>query len=191
MPEPRYLTRADAEALAQKVLSFSTADEARVNLNSGSEGNTRFAVNQVSTSGDAYDANVTVTSAFGKKVASATTNRFDDESLRQVVQTSERLARLVPEDPEYLGELPPQEYLPVEPFFENTANITPEQRARAVMEVAGPAQRQSLISTGFLTHFTGSQTVANKKGLFAYARGTGISFTTTVRTPDGTGSGWA
>ena len=66
MPEPRYLTRADAEALAQKVLSFSTADEARVNINSGTEGNTRFAVNQVSTAGDAYDANITVTSAFGK-----------------------------------------------------------------------------------------------------------------------------
>ncbi len=66
---PRYLSRADAEALAQKVLSFSTADEARVNIFSGSQGNTRFARNQVSTSGDTYDANVTVTSAFGKKVA--------------------------------------------------------------------------------------------------------------------------
>ena len=53
MPEPRYLSRSDAEALAQKVLSFSTADEARVNINSGTEGNTRFAVNQVSTAGDA------------------------------------------------------------------------------------------------------------------------------------------
>ncbi|MBW3569729.1 MAG: TldD/PmbA family protein [Gemmatimonadetes bacterium] len=191
MPEPRYLSRADAEALAQKVLSFSTADEARVNINSATEGNTRFAVNQVSTAGDAYDANISVTSAFGKKTASATTNRFDDESLRQVVQTSERLARLVPEDPEYMGELPPQQYLPVEPFFESTANLTPEQRARAVMEITAPAARQNLISTGFLTHFAGSQAVANKRGLFAYARATGVSFTTTVRTPDGTGSGWA
>ena len=191
MPAPRYLSRADAEALAQKILSFSTADEARVNLNSGTEGNTRFAVNQVSTAGDAYDANVTVTSAFGKKTASATTNRFDDESLRQVVQMSERLARLVPEDPEYMGELPPQQYLPVEPFFDSTANLTPEQRARAVTEITAPAARQNLISTGFLTHFAGSNAVANKKGLFAYARATGVSFTTTVRTPDGTGSGWA
>jgi predicted Zn-dependent protease len=191
MPEPRYLSRSDAEALAQKVLSFSTADEARVNINSGTEGNTRFAVNQVSTAGDAYDANISITSAFGKKTASATTNRFDDESLRQMVQTSERLARLVPEDPEYMGELPPQEYLPVEPFFESTANLSPEQRARAVMEITGPAARQNLISTGFLTHFAGSNAVANKSGLFAYARNTGVSFTTTVRTPDGTGSGWA
>ena len=191
MAEPRYLSRADAEALAQKVLSFTTADEARVNLNSATSGNTRWAMNQVSTSGDTYDANVTVTAAFGKKVASATTNRFDDEGLRQVVQTAERLAKLVPEDPEYLGELPPQQYLPVEPYFDATANLTPEARARAVMQIAGPAARQNLSSIGYLSHFTGSNAVANKRGLFAYARGTNSSLTTTVRTPDGTGSGWA
>jgi predicted Zn-dependent protease len=191
MADNRYLSRSDAEALAQKVLSFSTADEARVNINSGTQGNTRFAQNQVSTAGDAFDANVTITSAFGKKTASATTNRLDDEGLRQMVQTSERLARLVPEDPEYMGELEPQQYISSEPYFDSTAGITPEARARAVMEIAGPAMRQNLVSTGFLSHFTGNNTVANKKGLFAYARGTGVSFTTTVRTADGTGSGWA
>jgi predicted Zn-dependent protease len=188
---PRYLSRSDAEAIAQKVLSFSTADDARVNLSSGSVGNTRFARNQVSTSGDAYDANVTVTSAFGKRTASATTNSLDDEALRTVVQSSERLARLVPEDPEYLGELPPQQYPAVEPFFESTAEMTPTDRARAVMQVAGPAARQSLLSTGYLSHVTRSAAVANKKGLFAYARGTSFGISTTVRTEDGTGSGWA
>jgi predicted Zn-dependent protease len=191
MAEPRYLSRADAEALAQKVLSFTTADEARVNLNSATTGNTRWAMNQVSTSGDSYDATVTVTAAFGKKVASATTNRFDDEGLRQVVQTAERLARLVPEDPEYLGELGPQQYARSEPYFDVTANLSPEERARAVMQIAGPAARQNLVSTGFLVHFTGSNAVATKRGLFAYARSTNSSLTATVRTPDGTGSGWA
>ncbi|HEX6910206.1 MAG TPA: metallopeptidase TldD-related protein, partial [Longimicrobium sp.] len=57
--------------------------------------------------------------------------------------------------------------------------------------VAGPAARQNLVSTGYLSHATTSTAVANKKGLFAYARGTGASLSTTVRTPDGTGSGWA
>ena len=190
MPE-RYLPRADAEAIAQKVLSFSTADDARVNLFSTSTGNTRFAQNQVSTAGDTYDVNVTVTSAFGKRTASATTNSLDDASLRGVVQTSERLARLVPEDPEYLGELPPQQYLPVEPFFDSTADMTPADRARAVMQVAGPAAQRNLVSTGYLFHSTNATAVANKKGLFAYARGTRFNLSATVRTPDGTGSGWA
>lgn len=191
MADNRFFTRAEAEAIAAKVLGFSRADEARVNLSSTVTGNTRFAQNQVSTSGDTRNGSVTVTSAWGKKVASATTNRFDDESLRQVVETSERLARLVPEDPEYLGELGPQQYPQSAGFFESTANLTPEERARAVVAVTRPAQRQGLVSTGFLTIVAGANAVASKKGLFAYNRSSRVNYTTTVRTQDGTGSGWA
>jgi predicted Zn-dependent protease len=191
MPDKKFISREEAEAIARRALSFSTADDARVNLQSATHGNTRFARNQVSTAGDAYDATVAVTSAFGKKTASATTNRFDDESLRAVVQTSERLARLVPEDPEYLGELGPQQYLQSSGYFQSTADLTPEQRAAAVRAITDPADRQGLISTGFLDILIGSRAVATKKGLFAYQTGTVVNLTTTVRTPDGTGSGWA
>lgn len=191
MPDRKFITRDEAEAITRRALSFSTADDARVNIQSFTHGNTRFARNQISTAGDAYDGQLTVTSAFGKKTASATTNRFDDESLRSVVNTSERLARLVPEDPEYLGELPAQQYVENHAYFDSTANLTPQQRAAAVMAITGPAERQGLISTGFLDMIVGSQAVATKKGLFGYQTGTSVNLTTTVRTPDGTGSGWA
>ncbi|HEX8903741.1 MAG TPA: TldD/PmbA family protein [Longimicrobiaceae bacterium] len=191
MPDKKFIQRDEAEAIARRTLAFTTADDARVQIQSNSHGNTRFARNQVSTAGDAYDANLTVITAFGKKTASATTNRFDEESLRAVVQTAERLARLVPEDPEYLGELGPQQYPRTAGFFEATADVTPEQRAAAVNAITRPAEAQGLISTGFLDIITGSRAVATKKGLFAYETGTVANLTTTVRTPDGTGSGWA
>jgi predicted Zn-dependent protease len=189
--QSKFFSRAEAEALARRVLAISTAEDARVNIESGTRGNTRFARNQISTAGDAYDATLTVTSAFGKKVAAATTNRFDDASLRQVVETSERLARLVPEDPEYLGELGTQQYGTSAGFFETTAGLTAEQRAAAVNAITTPAERQGLVSTGFLDVLVSSSTVATKRGLFAYQTGSVANLTTTVRTPDGTGSGWA
>jgi predicted Zn-dependent protease len=186
-----YLSREDAQRLAQRILSFSRADQARVNISSGSEGNTRFAVSQISTAGDSSNLSVVITSAFGNRVASASTNRLDDESLRRVVETSERLARLVPEDPEYLGELGPQEYRDVNAVFPATANLTPAQRAAAVDRVNAPARQRNLLATGFLIHGTGASAVATSKGLFAYNAQSRANFTTTVRTPDGTGSGWA
>lgn len=186
-----YLSREEAQALAERVLRYSTADEARVNIQSGMEGNTRFAVNQITTSGDVANAAVVVTSAFGRRVASATTNRFDDDSLRRVVQTSEQLARLVPEDPEYLGELPPQQYREIPSFFDSTAALDPAARAQAIRAITEPAAQRNLLSTGYLTYRVGSSAVANKRGLFAYNSETRANFTTTVRTPDGTGSGWA
>jgi predicted Zn-dependent protease len=189
--QSKYFSREEMQRLAQRALGFSTADEARVNIQSGVRGNTRFAVNQISTGGDVFDASLTFTSAYGKKVASATTNRFDDEALRTVVQTSERLARLVPEDPEYLGELGAQQYPDARPFFESTANLTPEARAAAVNAITRPAAARNLVATGFLDMVVSSTAVATKKGLFAYRAGTSTNLTTTVRTPDGTGSGWA
>ncbi|MEX2182144.1 MAG: TldD/PmbA family protein [Gemmatimonadaceae bacterium] len=187
----RHLSRAESEAIVKRALGFSTADECRVTLNSGMRSNTRFAVNQVSTAGDNYDAAITIRSIFGKKVASVTVNRLDDASIRAAVENSERIARLAPDDPELLPELGPQGY--VEPIVWNdaTASLEPAARAEAVRAVTEPARRAGLISTGYLEAQANSFAIANSKGLLAYARSTAVAFTTTVRTPDGTGSGWA
>lgn len=191
MTQSTFFSREEMRAIADRVLGMSQAEQARVNITSGLQGNTRFAVNQISTAGDIGNAQLVVTSAFGRRVASATTNGFDDESLRRVVDTSERLARLVPENPEYLGELGGQEYPAVRSFFDSTAALDARARAAAVEEVTRRARERNLIATGFLPYLVGSQAVATSHGLFAYHTATQANFTTTVRTPDGTGSGWA
>jgi predicted Zn-dependent protease len=191
MSQPTYRTEDEAREIARRALSFSTADQARVNISSALDRNSRFAVNQLTTSGETQNASLAVTSAFGTRVGSATTNRFDDESLRVVVETSERLARLAPEDPEYLGELGPQRYPAAPaPWFDSTAALDAEARAAAAQAVTGAARERGLVSTGFLPVRAGSQAVATSRGLFAYQRSTGAAFSTTVRTPDGSGSGW-
>jgi predicted Zn-dependent protease len=187
----RYLSREESEAIARRVLGFATADETRVTITSGSRGNTRFAVNQVSTAGDNYNAAVTVRSTVGRRSGSVTTNRLDDDALRRAVQTAEQLARLAPEDPEAMPELGPQQYAPATAWRDATAALDPAGRAAAVRAVAEPARAAGLTSTGYLESQAGSLAVATSRGLFAYGRQTGAVLTTTVRTEDGTGSGWA
>ncbi len=94
MRDVTLLTREQAKAITDRVLGFATADETRVVITSGARMGTRFAVNQITTSGDRFDVVVQVRSAFGKRSATATTNGLDDASLRKVVRTAERLARL-------------------------------------------------------------------------------------------------
>lgn len=184
------MSRDESQRITELALSFSKADQARVNLSSSDTGNTRFAQNQLSTSGDASNATLTATSAIGTKVASSTTNIFTDDALRRVVEISEQLARLVPENEEYMGELGPQQYPDSDAFFESTADLAPERRALAIAAVTEQAERRDLVSTGFLIHQARSTAVATTKGLFAYGQDTRVNFTTTVRTRDGTGSGW-
>jgi len=185
------LGREEARHLTDRALAFSRADQARVYVSSERNGNIRFAQNQVSTAGDVDNLSITVTSAIGKRVASSTTNRTDDASLRTVVETSERLARLLPDDPEYMGELGPQQYQHPSALFPATAELTPQRRAVVVRTIAELARARGLVSTGFAPHYAGAYAVATTKELFGYWSETRANLTTTVRTPDGTGSGWA
>src|SRR5438067_2173386 len=166
----RYLSREECEAIARKALSFASADETRVLVNSTNISNTRFAVNQISTGGDSFDSVVTVIARFGKKSGSASTNQLDDDGLRSAVQMAERIAKLSPEDPEAMPELAPQTYQPGVNWSDATASLDPASRAAAVKRITDPAKSAALVSTGFMEGITSAQAIANNKGLFAYNR---------------------
>jgi predicted Zn-dependent protease len=184
------LGRDEAQALARRILAFATADSTRVTIRSGARANSRFAVNQMSTAGDNTDTVVTVLSAFGRRSATATTNKLDDAALRQVVANSEALARLSPEDPEAMPELEPQSYRDGIGWSEATAQLDPEARAAAIGRIIEPARAAGLVSTGYIESRGTALAIANSRGLFAYGRNTEAVLTTTVRTSDGQGSGW-
>src|SRR5690606_38636154 len=112
-------------------------------------------------------------------------------SLRAVVSRAEELAKLSPEDPELMPELGPQQYGESRNWSDVTATLDPASRAAAVRAGTAPSQAAGLLSTGYLATGGSSYAVANARGLFAYRRDTASVLTTTVRTPDGTGSGWA
>ncbi len=184
------LSEAEAKALLQKVLRFSKADECEANLSGGERGNIRYARNAVSTSGSLINQNLVVQSSFGKKSGTATIDEFDDASLEKVVRRSEELARLAPENPEFVGVLGPQQYLKSNGFFQSTANITPAARAEAVAKSLQLVRDQKLTAAGYLQDQKGYSAMMNSKGLFAFYPGTSVNFSLTVRTEDGTGSGY-
>mgnify|MGYP000878500046 CR=1 FL=1 len=184
------LTESEAKALLKKVLSYSKADECEINLSGEHRGNLRYARNEVSTSGALINQNLQVQSAFGKKVGVATIDEFSDESLEKVVRRSEELAKLAPENPEYVGVLEPQTYVSSKGFFESTAKANPDTRATAVLKSLELTRGQKLTAAGFLEDQSGYAAMMNSKVLFAYYPCTSVNFSLTVRTEDGTGSGY-
>jgi predicted Zn-dependent protease len=186
------LTREQAQEIVEKALKLSKADAVEVSVNSGYQGNVRFAANTVSTSGGIADVGFAVQSSFGPKHAVVTSNDLSDESIRRCVEQSERLAKLAPDDPEAMPELPPQQYDTVSAFFESTANLSPADRAKAALAALELSRAaQDLRAAGYLQSGLSANAFANNKGLFAYHRNTSNNYTLTVRTADGTGSGWA
>jgi predicted Zn-dependent protease len=89
-----------------------------------------------------------------------------------------------------MPELTAQTYRDVPAFFDATANLDPAHRADAANVCIETARRGSLTAAGFLSLAAGANCVANNRGLFGYHRASTFAMTNTVRTTDGTGSGW-
>jgi predicted Zn-dependent protease len=185
------LTRDEAQALLKKVLSYSKADEIEANLNGSEGGNIRYARNAVSTSGGVSQNNLVIQSSFGKRSGTVTINEFDDASLEKAVRRSEELARLAPENPEFVSNLGPQQFSDSKTFVETTAAITPKFRADAVKQSLDIAKKDNLTAAGFLENAAGFAAMMNSSGLFAYNTDTNVNFNVTLRTADGKGSGYA
>ena len=183
------LSRADAEEIAKRALKNSPADETRVSINSSARADTRFALNQVTTSGENRDTSVTITALVAGRSASVTTNRLDDASLAEAARQATEIAKLVPPNPERMPELGAQDYPPEKSRVISLPS--PSERAQAAKKVTEQARAAGLIATGFIECRAGASALANSKGLFAYDSSAVVTMTATVRTPDGTGSGWA
>jgi predicted Zn-dependent protease len=183
-------TKEEARQIMEKALSFSKADACEVNLSGSESGNIRYARNTVSTAGHRSNQNLVVQSSYGNKYATATIDEFDVESLKKVVKRSEELAQIAPENPEFMGILGPQTYDESVTHIDATANISPEYRAEVANSSIEPAAAKDVTAAGFLNDSAGFSAMMNSKGLFAYNKSTDISFTVTMRSNDGTGSGW-
>ncbi len=183
-------TEEEAKKIMEQALRFSTADNCEVNLTGSESGNIRYARNTVSTAGHSSVQSLVVQSSFGKKSGTATIDEFDAESLKKVVMRAEELAKLSPENPEFMEPLGPQTYDKGITFAEGTAKITPEYRASVASMSINPAVEKEVTAAGFLNDSAGFNAMMNSKGLFAYNKVTNLDFTVTMRTNDGTGSGW-
>lgn len=191
-PNDAVLSREAAQALCEKIVGMSRADAINVTVNAGLNTNVRFAANQMSTAGSIVDANIAVQSSYGPRHAVVTTNDLSDDSLRRTVAQAERLAKLAPDDPEAMPELDPQQYVKVEGYFDRTANASATDRAKVALTALDPARKLGdVTAAGFLIVGAGMTAIANQRGMFAYFRGTSANYQLTVRTNDGTGSGWA
>ncbi len=183
-------TKEEARKILEKALSFSKADACEINIGGSESGNIRYARNTVSTAGHQSNQSLAVTSSFGKKSGVATIDEFDDASLEKVVKRSEELAQFSPENPEFMAPLGPQSYDESNGFIEATANIKPEFRAKVAAASIEPASAKDVTAAGFLNDTAGFSAMLNSNGLFAYNKATNVDFTVTMRTNDGTGSGW-
>jgi predicted Zn-dependent protease len=186
----KLLNQEEAKRITDKVMSLSKADECRVVLTGSRKGNVRYARNSVSTAGLNEDTQLQVSVAFGKRQGAATINQFDDKSLETVVRRAEEVARLAPENPEFMPAIGKQEFKPTATYNPAAESFNPEYRADVAFASIDAARKKGLVAAGFFNDSVGFECIANSNGVFGFQQTAGLNFTVTTRTEDGRGSGW-
>ena len=184
-------TKQDAKKLSEKILSFSKAPECEVALTETSVAHTRFAANEITTSGAARDLSISITSRGEGKSGTVRANDLDADALKKAVALSEDLMRAATPDPEFVEGLTPQAYPEIRSFHDDTARAGALEHRPGVKAALDEARARTLTASGFSETLVTASAIANKKGNFGFHVGSTARYSTTMRTADGTGSGWA
>lgn len=183
------ITRNQFRRLTDLVLNTSEGDQTFLSLHDASGGTTRFANNQVVQNVHTHRVSLAVTVAFGRRHGTATATDFGEDAIRDMVRRATEIARVSPEDPEYMKPLAPQEYMPLETIRQDTALAGPEKRIAYAAEAIQQCQANGVTAAGVVASSVSAVGVAAKTGLFAYEPRTEAKFSLTAMGEDA--SGWA
>jgi len=186
------LTQDRASDVFQRIKRYSAAaDEVEVLFYATHNALTRFANNTIHQNVAEENVVVSVRTAFGQRTARATTNKLDDESLKRVVQASEALAKVQQPDPDLLPMPDAGEgarATQTNRYFEQTAAITPEQRAEIVRKIVSIAERHKLTTAGIVSNSEFVEGIFNSRGLADWHTQTSYEISITMLAADS--SGW-
>jgi PmbA protein len=132
---------------------------------------------------------------FGGRTARATTNRLDDQGLKDVVRASESLAWVQEPDSDLLpvpdareGARTTQTTNIPSRHFEATAALSPDQRADAVGKIVAIAQKHKLTAAGIFSTSENVEGIFNSRGLSDWHTQTSAEISITMLAADS--SGW-
>jgi PmbA protein len=154
-----------------------------------SEALTRFANNTIHQNVSEEAKYLSVRALIGQRTARATTNRFDDASIRDVVSQAIALTKAVAADPDLLPLAEPQPVPAIDRFDPATAATTPDERASAVAEAIRIVEQSSQTAAGIYSTEDFVETVFNSAGIAAWHAETLARFSITAMASDS--SGWA
>jgi PmbA protein len=183
------LTRQHAEEIFAKILKYSTADETEAIISSTAYALTRFANNTIHQNVAEEGGALSVRVVLDRRMARASTNKFDEASIRQTCEAALALARLQPPDPELLPMPGPQTFRAVLRFHKETAQLTPQARAETVRQVIARAEKDGLTAAGIFSSGCFAMGLFNSRGLAAFHEETVSEYSVTMLGESS--SGWA
>jgi len=185
------LNKDQASSIFDRIKKLSSADDVECIFYGGHSALTRFANNTIHQNVDEDNVAVSVRTVFGGRTARASTNKFDEESLRRVVKASESLAKVQEPDVDLLPMADADRNaraVPANRYFESTAAVTPEIRADGVGKIVAIAKKNNLTTAGIFSSSESVEGIFNSRGVAEWHTQTSAEISITMLAADS--SGW-
>lgn len=193
LPASRFLSVDECRALVAQAHQLAQGGGATtLFLNSTWTGNLRWARNRVISSGDVRNNAINVLRSVEGAQGSSNTNLVDDRHLERAVRRAERMEELqrpIFKDAAFNDPFI-EPYLHPKIWFDTSYTQDAAARSEIMHRLVQPAVRAGMLSAGYLQVSAIGHASMNQEQLWYYPY-TKAQYSVTVRSPDGSGSGWA
>lgn len=182
------MDKAEREAIAQRLLAASTADQTEVIVSATNNALTRFTHGISNQNVGTIDVNVSVRAIVDGRTGVAATNRTSDEDLKAVVQRAIDMAAFAPADP-LQPTLPHGGAVdtPEGSFDDATARADAFARAQICDAILTEADEMGYWCAGYASTAQSGVTIANSSGALASFDGTDAQANVKMIAPDSSG----
>ncbi len=175
--------------LADLVMRHSGGEHTMVSLHDQHGGTTRFANNHIIQNVDTRRMFLEVTVAFGRQHGTAGTTDLTAGAVQDAIRRAEGIARVSPDDPEYLPPLGPQPYGDLPTWRAETSGAGPARRLEEVGTAVALCRDEGASGAGIVMSSESATGFAASTGLRAYETRTEAKFSVTATVGEATG--WA
>lgn len=175
--------------LADTALNLTGGYEAELFLSVSEGALTRFGDSVITQNVVQGDAGLSVRLMKNGKMGKASTGNLTENGISRCVAAAKTALEFAAPEKEMLPLISPQTYKPKESFEPGTLSYSPEERADAVARAVNRFRKDDCVGAGIFSTGASALAIANSKGVWAYHRESGSSFSVSAIGKDS--SGWA
>ncbi|HNX02586.1 MAG TPA: metallopeptidase TldD-related protein [Candidatus Cloacimonas sp.] len=154
----------NSEKIVQYIQKHCIADDWTLNISKDDSHETRFAQNVITQHIAGAMKTISLSVAFGSKAGSCTVNQDDEESLAYIIKTAEDIAKLAPEDPEFVPSEGKKDIPKLANCDPETKTLVPEQMVEIVRKSVDRAKNIGATVSGLTEKHIETNALFTKNG---------------------------
>lgn len=169
------------EQIEQYIKTHCSADDYSLHINNRESHETRFAQNAITQHIAGPEAEIMLNVSFGTRSGACMINHVTEANLDYLIQTAEAIAKMAPEDPEFIASAPAAELAKVNNCAEATLSLSPQAMVDIVQKSIDKAIALNATVSGMCEKHIKKTCLITKNGFKGYDKFSRFGHSMTIK----------